>query len=242
MTTTIDVSGELRTQRFCRTAAVAMRDLLGEASLAAWPAFAGSWNALELDRHMADGGRYRRRRYACFESRGSGRVRLPHQPHYQSTDYNRLNGGVERWFAPVDEQVASSPLLIRLLDVCHDAFAHAAGLTAEDAVWRVEMHQFRIEADARTPGQPTPEGTHRDGVDWVLVMLVARDNVAGGVTAITDAHGTSLGTFALERPLDAVWLNDHEVWHGVTPLSPDRSDRPAHRDVLVLTFRDARPR
>jgi hypothetical protein len=242
MTTTVDVSGELATKRFCRTPDIAMRDLLGEPSLASWPAFASSWDALELDQHMADGGRYRRRRYGCFESRGHGQVRLPHQPHYQSTDYNRLNGGIERWFAVVDDAVAGNPVLTRLLDVCHTSFAAAAGLTAADARWRVEMHQFRIEADARTVGQPTPEGTHRDGVDWVLVMLVARENVAGGVTAITDAQGRPLGEFALERPLDSVWLDDHEVWHGVTPLTPHDPGRLAHRDVLVLTFRDARVR
>ena len=37
-----------------------MRDLLTSAgTLADWPAFAASWNTLELDRYMADGGRYR---------------------------------------------------------------------------------------------------------------------------------------------------------------------------------------
>lgn len=31
-----------------------------------WGGFADSWNRLELDGHMADGGRYRRRRHATF--------------------------------------------------------------------------------------------------------------------------------------------------------------------------------
>jgi hypothetical protein len=43
----------------------AMRDLLtGAGALSDWPAFAASWNDLALDRYMADGGRYRRRRHA----------------------------------------------------------------------------------------------------------------------------------------------------------------------------------
>ena len=33
-------------------------------ALSDWPAFAESWNDLHLDTYMADGGRYRRRRYA----------------------------------------------------------------------------------------------------------------------------------------------------------------------------------
>jgi hypothetical protein len=30
------------------------------------------------------------------------------------------------------------------------------------------------------------------------------------------------------------------VWHGVTPVQPMDPAAPAHRDVLVLTFRDQR--
>ena len=32
-------------------------------SLADWPAFAESWNDLEVDTYMGDGGRYRKRRF-----------------------------------------------------------------------------------------------------------------------------------------------------------------------------------
>ena len=110
------------------------------------------------------------------------------------------------------------------------------------AAWLVEMHQFRIVADPRRAGLPTPEGRHRDGVDWVAVVLVGRHNVAGGVTAVTDGAGRDLGTFTLETPLDTVLLDDHRVWHGVTPVHPVDDAAPAHRDVLVLTFRDRRTR
>jgi hypothetical protein len=34
------------------------------------------------------------------------------------------------------------------------------------------------------PGQPTPEGVHRDGVDYVLVLMVRRTNIAQGTTTI----------------------------------------------------------
>ena len=52
--------------------------------------------------------------------------------------------------------------------------------------WHVEIHQFRIEARSGQDGQPTPEGMHRDGVDWVLVLLVSRVNIASGETSIGD--------------------------------------------------------
>ena len=60
-----------------------------------WDAFGRSWSALGDDRYMADGGRYRRRRHAVL-ALTDGEVRtLPPRPHYQSRDYNSLNGGIE---------------------------------------------------------------------------------------------------------------------------------------------------
>jgi hypothetical protein len=101
----------------------------------------------------------------------------------------------------------------------------------------VELHQFRIEAGDGAAGLPTPEGAHRDGVDWVIVMLVDRRNVASGVTDIFANDGVRLGAFTLERPRDAVVLDDHRVMHGVTAIHPLQPGAPALRDVLVATFR-----
>ncbi len=82
-----------------------MRGVLEAQGLAEWDAFAASWDDLGLDTYMADGGRYRRRRHAVFSATAGGIERLEHRPHYQSRDYNALNGGVARWFDPVTEAV-----------------------------------------------------------------------------------------------------------------------------------------
>ena len=42
--------------------------LLRFGTLADWAAFAESWNDLEVDTYMADGGRYRRRRFGVYEA------------------------------------------------------------------------------------------------------------------------------------------------------------------------------
>lgn len=216
---------------FVRSGREEMQRLIGAAALMDWQAWAASWADLGPDRFMADGGRYRRRRYAAFEVDANGSTRLAHQPHYQSLDYNRLNGGVERWFEPITEAVANDPLTTRIVDLCRDVFG------GDGFPWRCEMHQFRIEANANEAGQPTPEGVHRDGVDWVLVMLVARQNVAAGVTSIFDPEGKPLGSFTLTEPLDAVFLDDNRVFHGVTAIEAVDPAQPAFRDVLVVTFR-----
>ena len=224
----------------------AMRALLERhgmpAAPEAWKRFAGSWNDLGEDRYMADGGRYRKRRHATFSvatlpEEGGQIERKPHQPHYQSRDYNLLNGGIERWFQPIAEETGADPVLHAILSACRAIFTPLTPPDARPDAWHVELHQFRIEARPGEAGQPTPEGLHRDGVDWVLVLLVARENVESGETSIHDLQRRLLGSFTLASPLDAAFVDDSRVYHGVTAVRPVRPDQPAYRDVLVVTFR-----
>ena len=223
-----------------------MRNLLADLlPLADFDRFAESWNDLPIDTHMADGGRYRRRRHATYAAGADGIVREPHQPHFQSREYNSLNGGVARWFEPVQPDVGAGETLTAILRFCDGLFGQLAPF---GTAWRVEVHQFRIEARWGERGLPTPEGVHRDGVDYVLVLLVGRENIAQGETtihAIDDRDrervalqgGPSLGSFTLAAPFDAALVDDHRVAHGVTPVEPIDPAAPAHRDVLVVTFR-----
>jgi len=224
----------LHDQGFVRFEADETRALLGPEAMTAWEAFADSWNDLGLDTFMADGGRYRRRRFAAFAATAEGVERKPHQPHWQSRDYNPLNGGVQRWFDPVTDAIAANPVTQGVILAGLDQFGSISGYGGP---WHVELHQFRIEARAGEAGQPTPEGAHRDGVDWVIVMLVDRRNVDSGVTDIYAPDGASLGSFTLVAPGDAVFLDDHRVLHGVTPIRPLDPAAPAVRDVLVVTYR-----
>ncbi|MCJ2183276.1 2OG-Fe dioxygenase family protein [Novosphingobium sp. 1949] len=227
----------LHEEAFVRLDAEDTQRLIGAGAMASWDGFAASWEDLGDDRYMADGGRYRRRRYAAFARKGAGLVRKAHQPHYQSRDYNPLNGDVQRWFAPVSETIAAHPVTQAIFALCLQSIDAASGHEAGHAVpWQVEFHQFRIEASSGEAGRPTPEGMHRDGVDWVFVMLVRRENVRDGVTEIGDADGAPLGRFLLQAPGDAVLLDDRRIRHGVTEIHPLDPERPAFRDVLVVTF------
>lgn len=210
-------------------------------SLADWPAFADSWNNLELDTYMADGGRYRRRRHATYSAEPDGPiVRRPHQPHFQATDYNPLNGGIARWFEPIAPVVGNGASMTTILAFCRalfDGLVRARPDTTYNTEWHIEVHQFRIEARAAEQGRPTPEGLHRDGVDYVLVLLVDRRNIASGVTSINALDGRHLGHFTLTETCDAAFVDDTRVAHGVTPVEPLDPALPAHRDVLVVTFK-----
>jgi hypothetical protein len=204
-------------------------------SLDDWDAFAASWSDLDLDSHMADGGRYRRRRHSVFASGPDGAIRRePHRPHFQALDYNPLNGGVARWFAPVTDAAADSHAMRTILEFSRALFA---SLAPDVPRWKIEVHQFRIEARVGTVGRPTPEGLHRDGVDYVLVLLVDRSNIASGTTSIHAPDGRELGRFTLTEPLDAALVDDARVSHGVTAVEAIDPSAPAYRDVLVVTFK-----
>ena len=222
---------------FARVRGRAMAAVLQPAGLRDWDGFAASWNDLGVDAYMADGGRYRRRRFACFRAAPDRIVRKPHQPHYQSRDYNPLNGGVQRWFEPVADGVGAHPALQAILATCHDLFDRLTPSAERPQSWHVEIHQFRIEARPGADGKPTPEGMHQDGVDWVLVLLVDRVNIQSGETTIADLAQHPLGSFTLTDPFDAAVTDDNRVCHGVTPVTPLDPAHSGHRDVLVVTFR-----
>jgi hypothetical protein len=221
---------------FCFVPARDAQSLLAGNALDDWPAFAASWNDMPLDTYMADGGRYRRRRYATLGiAAGTHQAKLEaHQPHYQSRDYNLLNGGIARYYEPIPDAVVHGATLSALFALCHtmiDRFAPQRD-------WHVEAHQFRIEANIAQTGLPTPEGVHRDGVDYVLVMMVKRQNIAQGTTTIHDNDRRPVASFTLTEPFDMTLLDDHRCLHGVTPVVSLDPAQPAYRDVLVLTFRD----
>ena len=230
-----DLLARLRDSGFAFEPAARMRAHLGAGRLADWEAFAASWNGMPLDEHLPEGHRYRRRRHATLSAKAGERTatREAHAPHYQAREYNRLVGGIERWFEPIPPAVLDGPTFQRVLAFCLETF----GALAPAADWHVECHQFRIEARADAAGEPTPEGVHRDGVDYVLVMLVSRENIASGTTTVHGAEDRLLGSFTLAEPLDSALVDDARVKHGVTPVTPVDASRPAHRDVLVVTLR-----
>jgi len=212
-----------------------MRTLLeSHGPLTDWPHFAASWNDLHIDAYMADQGRYRKRRYAVYSAPLQGDVRREdHQPHYQALSYNHLNGGIERWFEPILPATSNSQSLQTIFKFCRALFSGLGG----PGPWHIETHQFRIEAHSDEKGEPTPEGMHRDGVDYVLVLLIHRENIQSGITTIEDTARGHQTSFTLTHPLDAALINDGRVIHGVTAVTPMDPTRPAYRDVLVVTFR-----
>ncbi|HEY6644580.1 2OG-Fe dioxygenase family protein [Povalibacter sp.] len=191
-----------------------------------------SWDRLPRDAYLRDGGRYRHRRHSCFvqELTTAQLIQVPHRAHWQPTDYNALHGGMERWFEPIEPAVAANSAWQRFVLSIGETFARARAAER----WYIEAHQFRIDT-AEGIGRPTPEGAHRDGVDFVAVTLVKRINVRGGETRVFDAQGTAGVRFTMLEPWTTLLLDDARVIHETTPIQPEGDG--GLRDTLVLTYR-----
>jgi hypothetical protein len=179
-----------------------------------------SWDHLEPDNYLKDGGRYRRRRHACFIQRG------------EELEQDALHGGMHRMFAPVEEATVAQEAWKRLIVALGKACSQLAGVPK----WHVEAHQFRIDTQGGI-GRPTPEGAHRDGVDFVAVLLVSRTGIKGGETRVFDADGPNGKRFTMDEPWTLLLLDDARVIHESTPIQP--LGESGHRDTLVLTWRAA---
>lgn len=196
-------------------------------------ALAPSWNELPPDNYLRDGGRYRRRRHSCFVVEGREVVQVAHRAHWQPVEYNALHGGLERWFEPMDPTVVAQPVWNAMLR----GLAASCSALKKPQPWYVEAHQFRIDTTDGI-GRPTPEGAHRDGVDFVVVALVQRVGVKGGETRVFDANGPTGLRFTMSEPWTVLMLDDERVIHETTPIQPQDASVPGgHRDTLVLTFR-----
>ncbi|PBJ83639.1 hypothetical protein CMZ84_03875 [Lysobacteraceae bacterium NML93-0399] len=224
-----DVVAVLRTQGCAVLAPSTLAAMCG-VELSALDAWRASWNDLPPDAYLKDGGRYRSRRHSCFVQQGETLVQAPRRAHWQSEDYNALHGGMHRWFEPLSPGLVDDPTWTRLLTGLGSTFAQARAV----GDWHIEAHQFRIDTTDGI-GRPTPEGAHRDGVDFVAVLLVGRSGIKGGETRVFEADGPAGQRFTLTEPWAALLLDDHRVIHESTPIQPAQTH--GHRDTLVLTYR-----
>ena len=232
LTALSDLDAQLRSAGYAVLDAPSLTRMSGVAlqQLQAWHRF---WDDLPPDAHLRDGGRYRRRRHGSFTVDDAAVAPVPHRAHWQPVAYNALHGGIERWFEPLQPALQDDPAWPRLLA----ALGRCASALRGPRRWFTEAHAFRIETGDEGIGRPTPEGAHRDGVDLVAVILVARHNVKGGETRVFDARGPQGLRLTLAEPWSVLLLDDERVIHETTPIQPLDPACPAQRDTLVLTYR-----
>ena len=193
----------------------AMREMLGPTGARGLGLFAASWNELEVDTYMADGGRYRRRRHAVFGVAARERPAEPHQPHYQTLEYNPLNGGIARWFERIAPRSGTGATL-------QTGSRSSAALRRWRAVARgasrsinSELKPAAARKGGRRPKASIATASTTCSSCWSSPQYRPRHHLDPW-----RRRGTAYGEFTLTEPFDSALLDDTRVSHGVTPVQP----------------------
>lgn len=136
-------------------------------------------------------------------------------------------------FAPIESDTVSNEAFRTALIGC----AALLELVESADAWYAQVFQNRITACSQWCGNPTPEGVHRDGVDYVFTMLSQRYNVVGGESSTYLAgHPVAASTQTLENRRDFILTNDNRTQHGVTPIQCADKVSEGYRDVMVVMY------
>lgn len=187
--------------------------------------FQREFSQIRPDPYCKGGYRYRAMtRYSCEHEI----ERLPVVPLFQSAEYNPVPGygGQERDYPDLTGSLPDSEeirLVIRqwlsLID---------------EAVQTVSVHQIRT----RAPGMPVPEGRHRDGNDWVGILVVHRVNLradSGRTRVWSDTDELLVDEVLPEGVL--VSFDDRLTTHDTSGIVEAASGE-AYRDVFVFSTPD----
>lgn len=195
---------------------------------------ADEWNNLEVDNYLQNDASFRERRFGRFAYQpSSGRLtQLAHKPYFQAAKTNTYAGGMQRIVAPLTDRFARNPLLRELISQDFACFPTVD--FDPDELWHVAVHLFRIIGREGEIGEPTPEGVHRDDIDFGAMHLISRSNAEGGLSRIHEEDHSVKAELCLERRLDTLFWADTNVLHSVTPIHPKDKNERAVRDILII--------
>jgi hypothetical protein len=192
------------------------------------PAMLAEFETLPLDPYT--GSRQRSRRFSQYrlsfdrDAERWGPELLPHRPFLQPKAVNTLVGGIPRELEPLRIDPASQ---------LHAAARHIGLDTDWD--WQINVHQCRVVVMPEVAGVSVPEGPHRDGHDYGMLAVFARNNISGGENQLMPVGGGEPFFRVTLQPNQALVFDDTAMWHTATDLSALDSGY-GHRDLWIVVF------
>ena len=135
-----------------------------------------SFNRLPADINEKSQGRYfRYRKFSRLILFNKKFLPVKDTNFYQKRKINRFAGGKVRKFKAIDSKVLNG-------------FAHIfeKNFLKKITMKKMEIgfHQLRIKCGKNFVGYPVPEGWHKDGFDYVIILNIGSKNIKGGVSRI----------------------------------------------------------
>jgi hypothetical protein len=149
---------------------------------------------------------------------------LPKRKYIQSAEYIRLAeaGGVMRHREQLE--CDPSPLMAAVMD--------ALPVDA-DGQYHLNVNQIRVIANEEFKGVTVPEGPHRDGHEFSVIVVASRHNVTGGETQIIDPGTREIVHRQVLGENQAVLIDDERYVHYATDIAPEQG-KVGHRDIWVI--------
>lgn len=188
---------------------------------------------LPVDEYLPNGGKYRFRRFGRYHYQRDGDhlQRLPHTDYFQDQAINSVTGGIVRKFAPLTDALFENRFLQAMIRF---NLAHFPDESISN--WEIDVHLIRVIASATFSGEPTPEGVHQDGAEWVTVHLMELENANGGEVTIYDLAKMPIERFRLTQVMDSYLLRDPAVWHSANPIQPIDPSQIGIRSILTFDY------
>lgn len=190
---------------------------------------ANSFDDLPRDPYTPGGSR--RRRFCQYQLQWGNNDweirKLPLRPFIQPKKNNGLVGGVARYFKDID--IDLMPYIREMLRVV---------MPDSQIGWQVNAHLIRVDASQDEHGIPAPEGPHRDGVDYIMMLCVNRTNALGGETTIYDDNKNLILRKTLQEG-DAIIIEDRKLIHDASQVGVHDRTLSAQRDMLILAIMKA---
>ncbi|MCE7578150.1 2OG-Fe dioxygenase family protein [Aliivibrio fischeri] len=168
-----------------------------------------SFNYLKKDQYAPHARRYRRfsQFKVYFDDKWVFEL-LPHRPLIQSKSINTASGGIAREFEPMDTDPSK---------VMGDIFEKLC--IDKSRAWHLDINQYRVYGSKSEQGVSVPEGRHRDGHQFVQIIVFERKDITGSVLSLYNTLSEEKPRFSdVILPGEAILINDEQVFHDATPV------------------------
>lgn len=152
---------------------------------------------------------------------------LPHAPLLQEKKYNPVHGDISRDYSAIENELHQRADFYQLLH----KFSTVCQLKNNEVIL-VQLQ--RIDCHSDQQGLTALEGFHRDGIDWLGIFVVSRNNIIGAKTQVKDESNQLIFDEIIPEG-NLLILRDPEVLHYSTPIIPDINANYGSRDVVLIT-------
>ena len=148
---------------------------------------------------------------------------------YQTKKINRYVGGKLRIYKSIDKLVIDEIILL---------FKKEFQSNLKFKSYELGIHQIRIISSKDIVGYPVPEGWHKDGFDFVILLNINTKNIIGGISRIREKLNDNYDHFSkLLKSGEYIFINDKKYFHYADPINVKNINKKGTRDIFVLTIK-----